>query len=137
MGVRPAALTAPAQALVQYEAGAGQVHQRREERIGQHYAPRLVYHLLHGNDDGLVLLPAEERPTGTEFYNTVTDITALGRIYKMAKEGLFDIYELGRRITFGFSEILQYLHNGVLPTYLTWCLIGMLVLFIILLRIAI
>ena len=82
-------------------------------------------------------LPVEERPTGTEFYNTIVDIPILGRIYNLAKEGLFDIYELGRRATFGFSGILQYLHNGILPTYLVWCLIGMLILFIALMRLAI
>lgn len=79
-------------------------------------------------------LPNEERPTGTEFYNTISDIPVLGRIYAMAKNGMFDVYELGRRATFGLTGALQYLHNGVLPTYLGWCLIGMLVLFMILLR---
>ena len=79
-------------------------------------------------------LPLEERPTGTEFYNTITDIPLLGSVYKFAKEGLFDIYELGRKVTFGFSGLLQYLHNGVLSTYLAWCLLGMLLLFIILMR---
>ncbi len=80
------------------------------------------------------VLPVETRPTGTEFYNTIKDIPVLGRMYASAKEGLFDVYELGRRLTSGFTGVLQYLHNGVLPTYLTWCLIGMLILFILLLR---
>jgi formate hydrogenlyase subunit 3/multisubunit Na+/H+ antiporter MnhD subunit len=83
------------------------------------------------------ILSAEERPTGTEFYDTIVDIPILGKIYKAAKEGLFDVYETGRRLTFGFSGVLQYLHNGVLPTYLAWCLIGMLLLFILLLGLAI
>lgn len=78
-------------------------------------------------------LPAAVRPTGVEFYNTISDIPVLGRIYAMAKGGLFDVYELGRRATFGLTGVLQYLHNGILPTYLAWCLIGILVLFIFLL----
>lgn len=82
------------------------------------------------------VLPVEERPTGTEFYNTIVDIPIFGRIYEMAKDGLFDIYELSLKVTFRLTKGLQYLHNGVLPTYLTWCLIGMLVLFILLLRCA-
>lgn len=81
-------------------------------------------------------LPVEERPTGTEFYNTIVDIPILGKLYMMAKEGLFDIYELGRRFTFLLTGILQYLHNGILPTYLTWCLLGMLILFLVLLRVS-
>jgi formate hydrogenlyase subunit 3/multisubunit Na+/H+ antiporter MnhD subunit len=80
------------------------------------------------------VLPVEERPTGTEFYNTIVDIPIFGKMYKMAKGGLFDIYEVGRKITSGFTRALQYLHNGILPTYLTWCLIGMLILFIVLMR---
>ena len=81
-------------------------------------------------------LPVEERPSGTEFYNTIVDIPIFGIMYRKAKEGLFDIYELGRKLTSGFTGALQYLHNGVLPTYLAWCIIGMLVLFIALLRAA-
>jgi len=86
---------------------------------------------------GGVTIPAEERPTGTEFYNTIVDIPAIGKIYKAAKEGLFDVYETGRKLTFGFSGVLQYLHNGVLPTYLVWCLIGILILFVILIRVVV
>jgi formate hydrogenlyase subunit 3/multisubunit Na+/H+ antiporter MnhD subunit len=80
------------------------------------------------------VLPAEERPTGTEFYNTIADIPILGKMYGMAKEGLFDVYELSRRFLRVFTVMLQRLHNGILPTYLTWCLIGMLILFILLVR---
>ncbi len=83
------------------------------------------------------VLPSEERPTGTEFYNTISDLPLIGAIYTKAKEGFFDVYELGRRVTFGISGILQYLHNGVLPTYLTWCLIGILVLIAVLMRLAV
>lgn len=77
-------------------------------------------------------LPNEVRPTGTEFYNTITDIPVLGKIYAMARKGLFDIYKLGKKFIFSISEIFQHLHNGVLPTYLVWCLLGMIVLFLVL-----
>ena len=80
------------------------------------------------------VLPVEERPTGTEFYNTIADIPIFGKLYGMAGEGLFDIYQLCRRFIFSVTRVLQYLHNGVLSTYITWCLIGMLVLFIFMLR---
>ena len=79
-------------------------------------------------------LTAEERVTGTEFYNTVSDIGFISRIYKRAQEKLFDIYDIGAKITFGFNKILSHIHNGVLLTYLAWCLLGMIVLFIILIR---
>lgn len=80
------------------------------------------------------VLPAEERPTGAEFYNTIADIPIFRGIYNMAKKGLFDVYELGSRLTFSVSGYLQRLHNGVLPTYLVWCLIGMLILFMVLFK---
>lgn len=80
------------------------------------------------------ILPPEERPTGAEFYNTIVDIPVFRGIYNMAKKGLFDVYELGSRLTFSVSGYLQRLHNGVLPTYLVWCLLGMLILFMVLFK---
>lgn len=66
--------------------------------------------------------------TGTEFYNTVKDIGLMKAIYKKAEAGVFDIYEQGRKI-FKVSELLRFLHNGIMPTYLIWMLLGMLGLF--------
>jgi NADH:ubiquinone oxidoreductase subunit 5 (subunit L)/multisubunit Na+/H+ antiporter MnhA subunit len=74
------------------------------------------------------------RVSGTEFYNTIQDISILGKIYRLAEEKFFDIYEAGSKITFAFNGLLRYLHNGVLPTYLSWCLLGMILLFFILLK---
>ncbi|GAI67169.1 unnamed protein product, partial [marine sediment metagenome] len=80
----------------------------------------------------------EEQPnmrvSGTEFYNTIKDITPLDTIYRLAGRKVFDIYHLGSIITFGFNKILRYIHNGILPTYLGWCFLGMIILFYILLR---
>jgi len=70
--------------------------------------------------------------SGTEFYNTVREIGPLKRIYRLAEKGIFDIYEQGKAIVFGIGGFLQYLHNGVLPTYLVWMLLGMIVLFLVL-----
>ena len=74
------------------------------------------------------------RISGTKFYNTVQDVGLLGNIYRLAKDKAFDLYEVSKKITFGFNKILSYTHNGVLSTYLAWCLLGMGVLFWILLR---
>jgi len=71
------------------------------------------------------------RLSGTEFYNTIREYGALGAVYKKAETGFFDIYEQLKRITLGFGKFFQYLHNGVLPTYLVWALLGMAVLFLI------
>jgi len=74
------------------------------------------------------------RLSGTEFYNTIQEIGILKGLYSLAKKGVFDLYVVGKNITFGFSKCLRYIHNGVLPTYLAWCLLGMGILFYILLR---
>jgi len=76
----------------------------------------------------------QNRVTGTEFYNTVKEFGILKGIYKKAEAGFFDIYEQGKTIVFGVGKFLQYLHNGILPTYLVWCLLGMLGLFLLFLK---
>ena len=74
------------------------------------------------------------RVSGTEFYNTIRDIGPLKTVYALAEKKIFDLYEVGARITFAFNRFLRYLHNGVLPSYLSWCLLGTIVLFYVLLR---
>jgi len=74
------------------------------------------------------------RVSGSEFYNTIKDITPLNTIYRLAERKVFDIYDIGTKITFGFNKILSHLHNGILLTYLAWCFLGMMILFYILLR---
>jgi formate hydrogenlyase subunit 3/multisubunit Na+/H+ antiporter MnhD subunit len=78
---------------------------------------------------GEVLALEESRVTGTEFYNTLKELKGLKSIYKRAEAGAFDIYEQGKTIVFGIGRFLQFLHNGVLPTYLVWTLLGMIALF--------
>lgn len=74
------------------------------------------------------------RVSGTEFYNTIKDIPFLKIMYWLAERKIFDIYEVGTKITFGFTKVLQYVHNGRLPSYLSWCLLAALILFYILFR---
>lgn len=83
---------------------------------------------------GEELALAKNRVSGVEFYNTVKDINILGKIYKLAERKYFDIYELGQRLVFSLTRLLRYLHNGVLPTYLVWCLLGMMAMFFIMSR---
>lgn len=83
-----------------------------------------------GGEDVRLLKPV----SGAEFYDTFKDMKFLNIIYKKEEEKKYDIYEIGSKVTFSFSRVLQWLHNGILPTYLVWCLIGMLVLFVVLMR---
>jgi formate hydrogenlyase subunit 3/multisubunit Na+/H+ antiporter MnhD subunit len=69
--------------------------------------------------------------SGAQFYNTVKEIKVLSFIYNYAEKGIFDIYEQFKRVLQAGSVFLKYLHNGVLPSYLTWILLGMAVLLVI------
>jgi NADH:ubiquinone oxidoreductase subunit 5 (subunit L)/multisubunit Na+/H+ antiporter MnhA subunit len=71
----------------------------------------------------------QNRVTGTDFYNTIKEIGIIKTIYAKADKGAFDIYEQGKNLVFSIGKIFQFLHNGVLPTYLVWYLLGMLGLF--------
>lgn len=74
------------------------------------------------------------RVSGIDFYHTIQEMGLLKGIYKLARKKVFDIYEVGSKVTFGFNKVLRYFHNGVLPTYMAWCLLGMAIIFYILLR---
>ncbi len=75
----------------------------------------------------------ENTVTGTDFYNTIKEMRLFAKIYRMAGRGVFDIYEQAKGI-FSLSRFLRYLHNGVLPTYIVWMLLGMGGLFLVLMR---
>jgi len=66
--------------------------------------------------------------SGVEFYKTIQDMGFFKRIYKLSEKKMFDVYELGKDFIFSLSGIFQRLHTGVLPTYLLWALVGMLIL---------
>jgi formate hydrogenlyase subunit 3/multisubunit Na+/H+ antiporter MnhD subunit len=76
----------------------------------------------------------EKRVTGTEFYNTIKEFGILKGIYNKAEAGFFDIYEQAKIVVFAIGKYLQYLHNGILPTYMVWMLLGMMGLFLVLVR---
>ncbi|MCK4419900.1 NADH-quinone oxidoreductase subunit L [Candidatus Aerophobetes bacterium] len=80
------------------------------------------------------VLSSENRVTGTEFYDTIKDVGLLKWVYKKAEEKLFDIYDQGARLVFLFTKGLQKVHTGILTNYLVWCLVGMLILFLVLIR---
>jgi formate hydrogenlyase subunit 3/multisubunit Na+/H+ antiporter MnhD subunit len=71
-----------------------------------------------------------DRMAGTEFYNTIKETKGLDYLYSKEESRGFDIYDISRNIMAVFTGHLQRLVNGVLPTYIVWCLIGMVVMFI-------
>ncbi|MFC1510981.1 NADH-quinone oxidoreductase subunit L [Candidatus Margulisiibacteriota bacterium] len=72
--------------------------------------------------------------SGINFYNTIKNWGPLKVLYGIGETRFFDIYELGSKITFGFSGLLRRLHNGLLHTYLAWMFLGVIILLWVLTR---
>jgi formate hydrogenlyase subunit 3/multisubunit Na+/H+ antiporter MnhD subunit len=73
--------------------------------------------------------PAEHfRIIGTEFFNEIRNLRPLKTAYDWAEKKYFDVYDLGAKAIFGFSRWLQEAHTGLLPLYLVFVLVGLLVL---------
>ena len=72
------------------------------------------------------------RISGTHFYKTVSSMGGLKQLYAGQEKGYFDPYDQGGRFGLSLTGFLRWLHNGVLPLYLTWVTLGLLiVLFIV------
>ena len=69
----------------------------------------------------------EMRIPGTHFYKTVSRMGGLKQLYKSQEKGYFDVYDQGGRCGLALTAFLQWLHSGVLPMYLTWVTLGLLV----------
>lgn len=64
---------------------------------------------------------------GTHFYKTVSSMNGLKQLYEGQSKGYFDLYDQGGRFGMIFTDLLKWVHGGVLPTYLTWVTIGLLI----------
>ncbi len=73
--------------------------------------------------------PEEFGYSGPDFYRTIeAELKPFARLYEWMKGGWYDLYDWGRRITFYFSDLLRYLHSGNLLTYVSWCILGVVIL---------
>ena len=72
------------------------------------------------------------RISGTHFYKTVSSMGGLRQLYTGQEKGHFDTYNQSGRLGLALTEFLRWLHSGILPVYLTWVTLGLLiVLFIV------
>ena len=76
----------------------------------------------------------ETRMPGTGFYETVRELRLLRGPYREGERGVFDLYRLFGRYWEALVRALRAIHNGVMSTYLSWCILGLLVLLILLAR---
>ncbi len=68
---------------------------------------------------------------GTHFYKTVSSMGGLKQLYNGQEKGYFDLYDQSARIGLALTEFLRWLHCGLLPMYLTWVIVGLLVILLI------
>lgn len=72
---------------------------------------------------------------GTHFYKTVSSMNGLKQLYTGQEKGHFDLYNQSGKIGLALTGFLRWLHSGVLPMYLTWVTLGLLVILFIICRI--
>jgi formate hydrogenlyase subunit 3/multisubunit Na+/H+ antiporter MnhD subunit len=80
---------------------------------------------------GETLEPDSARISAEHFYNTVKEVPALNKLYKTQEKGYIDPYVIFGKIGYGFTWLLRKLHSGLLPLYLSWSLLGSVVLIIL------
>jgi len=72
---------------------------------------------------------------GTHFYLTVSRLVALETVYRDAEAGAFDPYYLSGKYGGRLVELLRSAHSGMLSTYVSWCVIGLIVVILILMAV--
>ena len=73
-------------------------------------------------------LPAENRVTGTGFYDTIREMKGLKTLFQMAEARRFDLHDHCLRSAEKMAQWLGRCHTGVLPLYFVWLLAGMAIL---------
>ena len=72
---------------------------------------------------------------GTHFYKTVSAMGGLRQLYAGQEKGYFDPYDQSGKVGLALTNFLRWLHSGVLPMYLTWVTLGLLIILFVLCRI--
>jgi len=65
---------------------------------------------------------------GTDYYETVTRIPPLTSVYERAGKGMYDLYRWGVGVASYAGRVLSAAHEGQLHRYVTWMLLGVVVL---------
>ncbi len=75
------------------------------------------------------------RVSGTHFYKTVSSMGGLRQLYAGQEKGHFDTYNQSGRLGLALTGFLRWLHSGLLPMYLTWVILGLLVILFVVCKI--
>ena len=66
------------------------------------------------------------RITGTAFYNEIRAMWPLNHFYNAAEKHVFDVYTISSKSTTALAKVLQAVHTGLLPLYVLFIVIGVL-----------
>ena len=80
------------------------------------------------------IISEEDRVTGVDFYQNIKDLEPLKTVYQKAEMKIFDIYEQGKNLVLFLSEKIKEAHSGVLTTYISWILMGFIILILVMVR---
>ncbi|HUV08219.1 MAG TPA: hypothetical protein VMX75_10850, partial [Spirochaetia bacterium] len=80
---------------------------------------------------GETLEMGSDRVSGTHFYDTIKDLPLLKKIYSAQEKGFLDPYNWFGGAGLAVTGLLKKVHNGLLPFYLSWTLLGSVVLLIV------
>ncbi len=72
---------------------------------------------------------------GTHFYKTVSSMGGLRQLYSAQENGHFDPYNQSGRCGLALTAFLRWLHSGILPMYLTWVTLGLLIILFVVCKI--
>jgi NADH:ubiquinone oxidoreductase subunit 5 (subunit L)/multisubunit Na+/H+ antiporter MnhA subunit len=72
---------------------------------------------------------------GTGLYLTILELPFIGTYLKDRDKGAYDIYNIVKVIGWKtIIEKLKNLHDGILSTYLSWCIVGLMIIMFVLMN---
>ena len=63
--------------------------------------------------------------SGTSFYSTIRSLPLIRNVFKDAERESFDIYHIGGRWGNPLVQVLRRCQTGVLPLYVSWVVLGL------------
>jgi len=62
------------------------------------------------------------------FYRTLEELDGVGGALRDGARGAYDVYRISGRCGGSFVDVLKRQHTGVLSLYVSWCLVGVVVI---------
>ncbi len=98
--------------------------------VGRAFKTRTVPAYMSGE----VIRDDRVRLRGSSFYRTVQELPVIGTMLTDAAGGAYDIYYLGTKYGSHLVGVLRSWHTGILPLYVTWSLVGLVLILLFLMR---